>query len=708
MSFAHGTSFPCPSNPGHTSSPWIRRNGWLWQRSVGTQRARTELIPEVSRLVDTGDDVGALKLAQEARRYAPDDPLLKSLTPLFAARFAVTTEPDGVDVFVRPYASGEQDWQHAGRTPLPDVELPRTALRWRFEKEGFATAERASLPGTQRLEGGMLKPVLVTELHIELKAAGELPGDMVYVPAGPAVPAGEPFSLATIVPSFYIQRTEVTNAEFKEFVDAGGYDRRSFWQELDDAVAGKPGGFEAAIRSFVDSTGRPGPATWELGSHHEGQGDHPVTGVSWYEAAAYARFRGRQLPTYYHWLRAALPPDELVAPLGAAIAPRSNLGTQQPAPVARYTGSGVYGTHDLFGNAREWLWNAGEAGGWLLGGSWNDPPYQFAIPDAAPLFDRSSVNGFRTMRVTGEARQLAALWAPVDIALNKAGAAKLVPVPDAIYAEYRRQLAYEPGMLNASEPEVLDTTDDWVKERVFIDTGYKNERMAIVLFRPRRATQPFQPVVLMSGAQTISFPDRSENIEVGFGGFSVDFVVKSGRMLVQPALQGTFERWKVPYDPRDTARDLQNWLERRIDLGRTLDYLATRTDVAADRIGYLGISYGSSATLPLLAVESRFKAAVLVSGGIPPPKGSYTSRIPLMDVPSHASRIRVPVLMLNGRYDNTFPLKTAAEPLFELLGTPAADKRLVVLEYGHGSPPRAELLRETVGWFDKYLGEVRR
>jgi dienelactone hydrolase len=177
---------------------------------------------------------------------------------------------------------------------------------------------------------------------------------------------------------------------------------------------------------------------------------------------------------------------------------------------------------------------------------------------------------------------------------------------------------------------------------------------------------------------------------------------------VQPVLQGTYERFHASYDPRDTVRDLQDWIARRQDLGRTLDYLATRPDVVADKVGYLGLSFGASAALPLLAVERRFKAAVLVSGGMPPPDGPMTPRIPLMDVASHASRIRIPVLMINGRYDNTFPTQTAVEPLFRLLGTPAADKDSRILEYGHGGPPRAELLRYTLDWFDKYLGEVRR
>ena len=48
---------------------------------------------------------------------------------------------------------------------------------------------------------------------------------------------------------------------------------------------------------FQDKTGRPGPSTWELGMYPDGQDDWPVNGVSWYEAAAYAAYADRQLPT---------------------------------------------------------------------------------------------------------------------------------------------------------------------------------------------------------------------------------------------------------------------------------------------------------------------------------------------------------------------------------------------------------------------------
>ena len=67
--------------------------------------------------------------------------------------------------------------------------------------------------------------------------------------------------------------------------------------------------------------------------------------------------------------------------------------------------------------------------------------------------------------------------------------------------------------------------------------------------------------------------------------------------------------------------------------------------------------------------------------------------------------MRIPTLMLNGRYDFDLPWESEQKPLFALLGSPAADKRHVVLETGHALPI-AEVAREILPWLDRYLGPL--
>jgi hypothetical protein len=97
-------------------------------------------------------------------------------------------------------------------------------------------------------------------------------------------------------------------------------------------------------------------------------------GVSWYEAAAYAEFAGKSLPTLYHWLRAADPN------LVSYIIPSSNFSSDDPAPVGNYPGMGPYGAYDLAGNAEEWCWNETEDKRYIMGGSFQNPSYMFPIP----------------------------------------------------------------------------------------------------------------------------------------------------------------------------------------------------------------------------------------------------------------------------------------------------------------------------------------
>ena len=79
-------------------------------------------------------------------------------------------------------------------------------------------------------------------------------------------------------------------------MDAGGYQKQEYWKHS-FAKHGRVISWGEAMAEFKDATGRPGPSTWETGDYPKGQDDYPVSGVSWYESAAYAEFVGKSLPT---------------------------------------------------------------------------------------------------------------------------------------------------------------------------------------------------------------------------------------------------------------------------------------------------------------------------------------------------------------------------------------------------------------------------
>ena len=164
-----------------------------------------------------------------------------------------------------------------------------------------------------------------------------------------------------------MDRYEVTNRQFKEFVDQGGYRDPQFWKH--DFVDGRRKlAWEAAMKKFADATGRPGPAGWEASDYPEGEAGHPVTGISWYEAAAYAEFAGKSLPTRNHWATAAgLYLNDIFYRTGSKIKRNSNFNGEGIDAIGKNLGMSSFGIYDMAGNVREWCWNETQNGHMMSG-----------------------------------------------------------------------------------------------------------------------------------------------------------------------------------------------------------------------------------------------------------------------------------------------------------------------------------------------------
>lgn len=167
------------------------------------------------------------------------------------------------------------------------------------------------------------------------------------------------------VDGFFLDRLAVTNREFLDFLDDGGYEQMSLWDEA----------IWPAVLGFLDRTGQPGPRFWANGVFPSGQGEHPVVGVSWYEASAFARWAGKRLPTDPEWIKAGSwpvitengKPAQRRFPWGDAMDRRKvNLwgsGFNGTVPVASLSaGASVNGVQQLVGNV--WEWTSSPFGTW--------------------------------------------------------------------------------------------------------------------------------------------------------------------------------------------------------------------------------------------------------------------------------------------------------------------------------------------------------
>jgi len=524
---------------------------------------------------------------------------------------------------------------------------------------------------------------------------GAAPSGMVRVPDA-APPDGKPGW-------FYIDRYEVTNKQYREFVNAGGYRKQDYWKHplLKD---GRELTWEEAIAQLVDQTGQPGPATWQAGDYLEGQGDYPVSGVSWYEAAAYAEYAGKTLPTLTHWGRARGEGTPVIRwpQLGgnAVFAPFSNFKGKGPVPVGSLRGTSVYGVFDMAGNVREWCWNETPTGRLIRGGAFGDNVYMFGTRSQAPPMDRSPQNGFRCALYPDRAKVAASAFGPVALGAARDYAGE-EPVPDSIFQVYREQFSYDRTDLKSRVEATEKSQGGWIREKVSFDAAYGGERVAAYLFLPANAKPPYQTVIYFPGSASLT-QKTSRDIE-GYYEFPMflSHVVKSGRAAVYPVYKGTFERSDPALVPIHLGAESHQFTEFLIqlmkDLRRSVDYLETRPDIDSRKLAFLGMSWGAAIGPIATAVETRLRTSVLVGLAVlrkPRPEANDINYI---------TRVRVPTLMLGGRFDRE---AGGGMKQVQLLGTPAADKQLKLYDTDH-IPPRNEMIKETLAWLDRYLGPVK-
>jgi len=657
-------------------------------RQAKVRWANQVLIPKIQQNADSENYSEAFRLAIQAKEVLGDGPALAKLWPSFSILVSLITEPQQARVYRKPYASPEAAWEFVGLSALADIRFSRDAYRLKIEKDGYQTVDDMHVFRF----GGTRFPEK-TEISYRLDRTETVQNGMVHVlqQKTTGVPTLDS-QVDSNLSDYWIDRFEVTNEDYKRFVDSGGYNRAELWK-IPFLLNGKPVSWPEAMKIFRDQTGRPGPASWESGTFPEGQGRYPVRGVSWYEAAAYAEFAGKSLPTIQHWSRAAgLYCSNYIIPL-------SNFGHGGPAAVGTYRGMGPFGVYDMAGNVKEWCWNEAEQGlRYILGGGWDEPSYMFNDIDAQIPWVRSLGIGFRCVKYSPTDTSLEQARSPVPRVLRDYS--KENPASDKAFEAYKGFYSYDKLPLNPSEIRRDLSSELWVKETVSFSAAYGNERVMAYLFLPKHGQPPFQVVIYFPGSNALLL--RSSNdIEVP----RFDFVVKSGRALMYPIYKSTYERGDgLTDDVSNTSilfRDhVLMWAK---DVSRSIDYLETRADIDTQHLAYLGFSWGGVLGTIIPAVEKRIKVNVLVAGGL----DARSRARPEVDGMNFLPRITQPTLMLNGAYDYYFPEKPAQDPMFRLLGTPPALKQRLTFEAGH-SVPRVDVIREVLAWLDKYLGPVNK
>ncbi|MCK5325986.1 MAG: SUMF1/EgtB/PvdO family nonheme iron enzyme [Woeseiaceae bacterium] len=657
---------------------WLSGSDERWVRDVA--------IPQIEQYIESDDWEMAYQTALSIEERVPDSTVLDDHWSEFSVKTSIPTQPEGATVFRRPYHDAKADWQPLGRTPLYDTRIPRGFSLMRIELPGFHDVLR--IVGAMAIAGGpnTLFPeedvtgtqYVVRPVDVVLEPDGPLENSEIRVPGTRLLLDGQHVPLA----DFRIGQYEVTNREYKAFVDAGGYRQRDYW-EHGIVRDGQTLSWEDAMAAFKDTTGRTGPSTWIGGTFPEGQDDFPVGGISWYEAMAYARFAGRGLPSLHHWRRAHAPAVVTWQIL------KSNIETDGAAPVGMYEGTGWTGTSDMLGNVREWTLNALGDQRAIVGGAWDDLAYSIPatifLPHALPPIDRSPQNGMRLAAVHDERDVKDRLRRPIK---PREPVVVPDPVSDEAFSTILTNFERSPAPLNTSIDETVDYRD-WTREHISFDSG-NGQRTELLLYLPKGQASRHRTVFYWPSSLAILLTSTDEFR------LHVDFMLRSGWAVAMPIFENTFHRGNGQIVSYRTVAGRDLFIRQVREMRRTIDYLETRPDIDTESLAYYGFSWGGTYGAMALAIEPRLKVGILNQAGMPRPGLGDLHPV------NYLPRVSQPVLQFNGRYDTNFRYEDSAKPYFDWLGSES--KKHVVEPTGH-FVPNSVIIGETLAWLDEHLGD---
>jgi dienelactone hydrolase len=642
----------------------------------------TENLPRIAAAIDNGHNMQAFREIKSLLRIHPENQILKHYLEKSTRLIEVTSVPSGVSVHVK-YGS-DSTWVHLGATPLDSIAVPLVSWdRDPFQLK-FQIAANAYLvpPGNSG--------------KFDLTGMGEVPADHAFIPGldarimwFPGIDLGQisygPFS---------ISKTEVSNTEYQAFVNHVDYKNPSYW-DFPVTINGTEHTFEQALRTFSGKFGKPGPANWSYGSFPVDQGNYPVTGISWFEARAYARFRNMKLPNVYQWLVAARLSQNFILP----DIRNSNLKSAVLREVDDPADMNFHGLMNIAGNVKEWATNPHGDGLdrlSILGGAYYDNLYNFNDYYSASPLDRSIGNGMRLVQSVGRETPESLNDKPVihvkrDI-LSESN------VSDEVFEVYRTQFDYTPYPLDVDVEIVPGHPTDYVVERFEMLPPYENDEPlhGYIIYRkdPKRK---LKPVLIFPGAGSI-YTNTDTDI-VPWHMKHTDYLLREGYAIVHPVYFSTYNRRKTltTWWANETEQYKDSIVKIGKDFRRIIDYLESRKDIDARNITYQGYSWGSLMSNTLLAIDQRVRSAFVCVGGLQLPRSQRA-----IDPALFIRRVRTPIMHITGKLDGVFEYETSQIPMQKLLGTPKRDQKMIVLEdVGHGIP-RDTIIVNHLAWIKKY------
>ena len=640
-------------------------------------------IEEIVEKIDQGDNYFVFQRAKELLESYPENKLLN----LYFNKATVPINISTDSLLAKVYIKHESDttWNYIGETPIDSLRVPASTKRHKATKDfqlKFIINERPILAATN--QSGQFYFGKIDEFPDDHSIISGSKDHVMYFP-------GIDFGRVTFEP-FSISKTEVSNLDFKDFVDNGGYENEQYW-DFPIIIDGKEHTYDMAIKSFVDKHGKFGPLDWSYGQFATNREKYPVTGISWFEARAYARYKELALPNVFQWLSAAglsgfvdnLPDIS-----------NSNLKSSYLWDVDDSKGENYYGIKNIAGNVREWATNpkgVGKINYSILGGSYFDNPYSFNEYQSISPFDRSLGNGFRLVKSKNNES-----LDSFSISYNQRNILSEPDISDEVFNIYKKQFEYEDYDLDVALESISDY-DGYVVQRYELTPPYEGDELLHgYIVYSEKINELIIPIIEFPIAAAI-YRGSDESIVTSIIS-DQNHLLMEGYAIIRPVYSSTYSRKKTinSWWANETDQYKNTVIKMGKDYKRSIDYIQSRDDFDFKNLSYMGYSWGSIMGNIMLAIDDRVQFAFLLAGGLEVQKTKQE-----IDPAIFTRRITMPVMHINGKNDGVFDYNNSQLPMQKLLGTPIEDQEMIVLEEVGHIIPEDIIIENHLKWLKKYI-----
>ena len=634
---------------------------YFFRKSESKDELLTELLPKISVAYDNSDLKYVFVKSKELLEDYPENKMLKTFFTKSSSKIKVDSDLKGTDVYIK--YGRDSIWNYVGKTPLDSLRVPKLWSENNFklklvngESEYIGANEEFgffNISLIQKLPKGFILKNSKSDVFMNM------PG--VYLGSNNKIPA------------FGVSKTEVSNQQFKTFINSGGYQNPMYW-DFPTKINGRQYSFEEGMSLFTDKYGKPGPNNWSYGEYPDGEGEFPVNGISWFEARAYAKYKSLDLPNIYQWLDAALL-SGFTSKLPEL--KNSNYNSTKLKNV-NFQSENLNLLPNIAGNIREWVINPhGNNRRAILGGAFNTNEYTFNSFYSLNPLDRSIQNGLRLVKNFGDETEEQNNY---NISHIKRNFDDETDVSDEVFEVYKSQFDYPNTPLNVKISEVKSPNPNYSIEKFEMAPPYSSdEKLYGFIISSKDFKKKSVPIIEFPNAGAI-FSDKiiiDENLLK-----SRKYLLDEGYSLIIPVYYNNYDREKPlkSWWPDESEEYKNAIIKIGKDFKRVIDYLETREDLDTKKLSYMGYSWGSVTSNILLAIDDRIKSAAIFIGGLMLQKSRKE-----IEAHFYLRRIKIPILHIVGKLDGIFEYEDSFLPWNKLIGTPEEDKFIIAIDKGgHG------------------------